>query len=112
MRVLEEKMLNAVKDFKNATCGSNTKVVVEDDEVSVYLHGNLIFRQAKGDAPRFTDAGWRTNTTKSRLNVLLTHFNFAPIHQRNWEWFWDERLKHEPSRSSSWYNGDWYIAVM
>lgn len=105
MRVAERQMLDAVRDFKTARCGSNTRVVAEGDTVSVYLFDNLIFRKEKGGKPRFTNAGWDSNTTKSRLNVLLLHFGFEAIYQKDYVWYWDERLHKESRPCEDWYIG-------
>ncbi|MFO0204448.1 MAG: hypothetical protein ACK528_15115, partial [Alphaproteobacteria bacterium] len=34
-----------------------------------------------------TDCGWRTSTTKSRLNVILDHLALPRIHQKNHVWY-------------------------
>jgi len=59
-------------------------------EVScVYLHGNLIATIDKYQVEVY-DGGWRTNTTKSRLNALINElcdgYNQG-IYQHQFEWF-------------------------
>ena len=72
---------------------SNTTVTVTDDAVAMYLHGNLIAVQNLHDASYIltvTDAGWRTATTKERLNGLLrTVFPLSEvfIYQKDYNWY-------------------------
>ena len=68
MRKIEEQMINAVNNCKSLSV-SNTLVTVSNNEVKVYLHGNLIYTKENG-VERFTLAGWNTNTTRSRLRAL------------------------------------------
>lgn len=73
MRKIEKEMIAAIAAGKNFNKG-NTSVLVINQLIEVYLHGNLIARQDKADAQnpnmRFTLAGWNTPTTRSRLNAL------------------------------------------
>ena len=68
MRKIEEAMCAAVRARKNWE-ESNTRVEVFNGEVTVYLHGNAIFRIVDG-VKYWTFAGWPTMTTKSRLRAL------------------------------------------
>jgi len=65
----------------------NTKVVNHDGVSFVFLHGNLIAEI--GDTwLKLHDGGWQSNTTKSRLNAILTeHGAGERIFQKNWNWF-------------------------
>jgi hypothetical protein len=86
MRKIEAKMLSAIDsrgDFKL----DNTQVVTIADVSWVYLHRNLIAEINKDYLTVF-DAGWRTLTTKSRLNSILRAFtNDFGISQHDWEWY-------------------------
>lgn len=80
MRVIEEKMLHAVKTGRNYR-SKNTVVSVDTDGIRVYLHGNCIFAVVDG-VRRFSLAGWNTVTTRSRLNALgvdVRQKNFEPV---------------------------------
>ena len=74
---------------KGKVIGNNTRLYFEDPGVgyesfySVRLHGNEILRIYPD---RFVpmDAGWKTVTTKARLNDLMPMGN---VYQRNWEWY-------------------------
>lgn len=63
---------------------SNTRVEIKcgGDCACVYLHGNLIaVKDYIANAWHYCHCGWRTCTTRSRLNALG-----ANIIQRNWVW--------------------------
>ena len=58
------------------------------------LHGNMIAKMVrqhiKGEYQTtisMTSAGWKTVTTKERLNGLLHHMKAGSIQQRNFEWY-------------------------
>ncbi len=63
---------NAITAFNNFEAGNfgNTKVVISltGATAELYLHGNLIARNY--GLIEITNAGWKTNTTKERLNAL------------------------------------------
>ena len=94
MRKIERQMIEAIKsetDWKS----DNTKVInfFNDDKecvvTSVFLHDNLI---AEVDDTSLTvfDGGWESNTTKSRLNVLINEFCNAltdGIFQKQHVWY-------------------------
>jgi len=107
MRKIEQALINALRNQENLNKG-NTSVEhfqdiktpgFETDVISeVRLHGNLIaeFNRA-ANAITFYDCGWRSVTTKSRLNALLSEF--APgwsVVQRSSEWL----LVKSPARDN------------
>lgn len=64
----------------------NTRVAVDTDgDRYFYLHNNLI---AFTDSDKFyiTDGGWQSNTTKERLNGILSGTSFS-VYQKNWTWY-------------------------
>lgn len=63
------------------------------DGTTLYLHDNAIAKFDKDGRLWITNAGWKSNTTKERLNGLPG----VSIHQRNYTWY----LNDEP------WNGDW-----
>jgi len=84
MRKITEESVGAfmnARKFKK----SNMEIEVLPNVTVMKLHGNPIaFRY--NDPERtlsITDAGWRTNTTKERLNGIPN----VSIQQKNWEWF-------------------------
>ena len=54
----------------------------------VYLHGNLIARIGETWIELF-DGGYQSNTTKSRLNAILSEFGLPGegVFQKNFQWF-------------------------
>ena len=89
---------NAVKHLKNLRelRYSNTTVTVGRGFSTMSLHGNEIasyYRSSFKDDNKLiiSDAGWRTNTTKERLNWILREFDLGYIHQKNREWFFTNK---------------------
>ena len=89
MRKIERQMNNAISNNIDWKC-ANTEVIFDADtnESTVYLHGNKI-AEVGDDYIRLFDGGWQSNTTKSRLNALLSEFTYNGLSlvQRNWTWF-------------------------
>ena len=82
MRKLEQEMINAVRNNKNFR-SSNTDVIIDGHIVKVYLHNNLIFAKNKRNGKvMYSNCGWETNTTKSRLNALGCN-----VRQKNYTWY-------------------------
>ena len=87
MRKIERLMnaaIKAGKDFKLA----NTEVVSCSNVSDVFLHGNLIARIGETWIELF-DGGYRSNTTKSRLNAILSEHGIPGerVFQKNFDWF-------------------------
>ena len=79
--------LDAYLGNKHArTIAHNTTAERDDDghAIVVRLHGNEIARLCPRSV-RVRDAGWRTSTTKDRLNRILEPYG-ASIAQRDWTW--------------------------
>ena len=76
--------IKAKKDFKVA----NTEVIACTLASDVYLHGNLIARIGETWIELF-DGGYQSNTTKSRLNAILSEFGLPGegVFQKNFQWF-------------------------
>ena len=90
MRKIERQMISAVKDCKDWR-NDNTEVLYSPfRKVScVYLHCNLIATISEDDVEVY-DGGWRTNTTKSRLNAIIKGLCDGVnqgVYQKNYEWF-------------------------
>lgn len=93
MRKIEKLMTDAITASKDWSL-DNTTVTNEDGVSTVFLHGNKIAEV--GDTwLRLFDGGWRTATTKSRLNAILSVHgaNFDGIFQKNFEWFFHDSLR-------------------
>ena len=87
MRKIEQQMIDAIKGNKNWSSG-NTQVVTNLDLSNVYLHGNLI-AQIDNLTVTIFDGGWKSKTTKSRLNVLCEEFCIAGegVFQKDFLWY-------------------------
>ena len=87
MRKIETQMIAAIHGNKNWSSG-NTQVVTNDGVSTVYLHGNKIALIDDNTVTIF-DGGWQSNTTKSRLNAILSAHGFGgeSVFQKNFEWF-------------------------
>ena len=71
MRKITEAAANAFK-AKRDFSRDNTTVLVSDNYVAMYLHGNRIaYQHLDGGNLRVTLAGWGTPTTRERVNGLL-----------------------------------------
>jgi hypothetical protein len=80
--------ITAGKDFKMA----NTEVVSCSHVSDVFLHGNLIARIGETWIELF-DGGHQTNTTKSRLNAILSEHGIPGerVFQKNFDWFFSSQ---------------------
>lgn len=73
MRKIEKKMVRAISQKRNFFSG-NTRVVVNKGKnndycIQVLLYGNLIYAEINGES-FYSDCGWRTPTTASRLRAV------------------------------------------
>jgi hypothetical protein len=89
-RKIEQQMNAAIqteKDWKN----SNTQVINNEGVSEVFLHNNLIARVGDTFLQIF-DGGWQSNTTKSRLNAILSVHGAGGecVFQKNFEWFFSD----------------------
>ena len=74
------------RDYKKA----NTEVSQGLNRSDVYLHDHHIasYYHDSGEL-LIANAGWKTNTTKSRLNVLIQFVlgGLSGIYQKDFEWY-------------------------
>lgn len=93
-----------------ARCVGNTAATTSGE---LRLHGNRIAwieRMGFGhdDVIHITDAGWRTATTKERLNTLLELAGCpARIYQRDFEW----RISHSGQGSDCRWTGEYQAVI-
>lgn len=67
---------------------SNTHVQFQNGWARVFLFDNLIAQvDTKTDTVYISTGGWRTITTKGRLNAILIHFTDYAVTQKNYVWF-------------------------
>lgn len=93
MKLITQESISAFnnnKDFKKG----NTTVVATGNVVMMYLFGNQIAKKVIVDYDNnlwelsITNAGWKSNTTKERLNGL----DGVHIQQKKGEWYLNEEL--------------------
>ena len=100
MRKIERQMNAAIAANKEWRC-ANTKVVIPNDDcISVYLHGNKIADLYEGKITLY-DGGYRSATTKSRLNAILRENGLGNevVFQKDFQWFISYDNKTEEFRS-------------
>jgi hypothetical protein len=89
MRKIEQQMNTAIQNNKNWQSANTAVTFDEESSVSsVFLHGNKIAEV--GDTfIRLFDGGWQSNTTKSRLNAILSEHGESgdKVFQKNFDWF-------------------------
>ena len=101
MRKIEREMIQAIIDRKSFN-KANTSVSIgyagtmldhyKDAYMTIKLHGNEIakYYYNKDNTPLYINhCGWKTNTTKSRLNALITFVlgDLVGINQTDFEWY-------------------------
>ena len=75
MRQIEQNLINAIRGRKKAWSQDNTTISYNEntETYDVFLHGNKIASiDYDSREVRLSSCGWRTSTTKSRLNAILT----------------------------------------
>jgi hypothetical protein len=88
------------KDFKK----SNTQVLVLEENVYFYLHGNEIAtRSLLHDGFRVNHCGWTTPTTKERLNAILNIGGFRNrVYQKDYSWYISNDLEKDTPMLRGW----------
>ena len=80
-------------------CGLDTDSA---SEMRVYLHGNHIASYTEDGRLYINHQGWKTRTTKSRLNALVKHVlgDLVGINQTHFEWYLNstELIQTNPDR--------------
>ena len=88
MRKVESQMNDAIRAGK---CWSSGNTMVSYSPVrrasDVFLHGNMIATVADDGGVQIMDGGWQSNTTKSRLNAILSEFSDDRVYAKNFTWY-------------------------
>lgn len=80
------KANKSLGDSRSKVIGNNTKLVRKGGDIAVELHGNEIIRFLENKRVAvLRDGGYRSNTTKDRLN-RYTPSDFS-VFQRDYEWY-------------------------
>lgn len=84
------EMLNLVNGKTNRQerkIGNNTYAEIEHDKsISVRLHGTDVVRFYPNGLVKLNSGGWRTHTTKQRINK----YSPVGVFQKNFEWYLDD----------------------
>lgn len=80
MRKIEERMINAVINRVNYR-ENNTKVYNTNKGVFVYLYDTIIFAKVNG-TEYYSDGGYNTATTSSRLRALRAEYSTNEKHRK------------------------------
>ena len=88
MRKIETLMNVAISNNNEYWSKDNTSVETIDGVSYVRLHGNLI-DEVDDNGIKLYDGGWQSNTTKSRINAILTEHGIAGegVFQKDYQWF-------------------------
>ena len=90
MRKVESKMNDAIRAGK---CWSSGNTMVTYSPVrrasDVFLHGNMIATVSDDGGVQIMDGGWQSNSTKSRLNAILSQFGADDerVYQKDFTWY-------------------------
>ena len=89
MKAVTQNAVSCFRNGGNATF-NNTQVVTEDGVSKMYLFDNLIatLERNVGGVMKITNAGWKSNTTKERLNGLPN----VSIQQKKGDWYLNGEL--------------------
>ena len=107
MRKIERQMIQAIVDDRKHWSKDNTSVEHHGTYCDVFLHGHKIaVYYPNSQQLHINNCGYETNTTKSRLNVLIDFVKGSDptqngIFQKNWNWWLisDGELLDFPSNS-------------
>ena len=83
-------MRKVTREISDAFIAGKAKTIGNTitDGNKIWLHGNAIARRNENGSIEISSAGWQSNTTKERLNGLLTRLCLnIGIHQKNWQWY-------------------------
>ena len=97
MRIIETKMNAAIANQRNWQSDNTAVIQREDGVTEVLLHGNKIAELGDFFVTLY-DGGYRSKTTKSRLNAILRANGKGDesVFQRNYQWFISYDGKTEP----------------
>ena len=105
MRTIEKRIINYLRnsDFLDYPKLDNSKNLSMRDSVDissnkkyVSLWGHCIFTLDKENNVKFSFQGWQTNTTKGRVDALLSAFCSAGVYQKNYQLFFSSSVGEFP----------------
>lgn len=93
MQTIEKEMIEAIKAKKNWSKNNTSTHYNEHESLTIVrLHSSIIAEIRYTDEItllKVTNAGYKTNVTRNRLNVLINEFGLlvSGIHQKNYKWY-------------------------
>ena len=98
MRQTKKEMLQGIEDKVQSSriIGNNTLgIFYKDGTEAIRFHSTDVL-SAKGGVVTLNSGGWKTTTTKDRINGFLRHFDVPLyIQQRNHQWFIGEGVFYD-----------------
>lgn len=85
-------MVHGKTNRKNRKIGNNTYAEIEyDDSVSIILHGTTVVRLYPNGLVKLNSSGWRTSTTKDRINK----YSPVKVYQKKHVWYLQDGTEFE-----------------
>jgi hypothetical protein len=86
------KMVRGKTNRDTRKVGNNTYAHIEyDGSVSIELHGTKIVRFYPNGFVMLNSGGWRTHTTKKRIN----QYSPVKVYQKKYEWYLQDGTEFE-----------------
>ena len=117
MRKIEREMIQAIIDRRDWS-KANTSVEVHPSSdiptrktMYIKLHGNTIGQYDDDGTLLINHQGWKTVTTKSRLNALIKFVlgDMSGIYQKNFNWFMKQVDNATGMYDEYEINDGWYL---
>ena len=88
MRKIESEMQAAIVERRDWYKANTTVSVDSEGNTDVRLHNNLIATISNNGDLKLSSCGWKTTTTKSRLNAILDcFFHNLGVFQKDFVWY-------------------------
>ena len=100
------KMVKGKSSASKRKIGNNTRAeILPDGSVAIILHATPVVTIHPDDSATIRSGGWRTSTTKDRIN------KYSPIriYQKNFEWFFEN---HVPFTDGTVVTKDWVAPAL
>jgi len=81
------KMVKGKSFASRRKIGNNTYAIIHPDgSVTIRLHATDVVTIYPDDAVKVNSGGWRTSTTKDRINK----YSPVKVYQKNHQWYFDD----------------------
>ena len=88
MRKIESEMQSAIVERRDWSSVNTTVTVDSEGNTEVRFHNNLIATIFNNGDLKLSSCGWKTTTTKSRLNAILDcFFHNLGVFQKDFVWY-------------------------